>query len=98
MWRESRIDCAESVSESERARVRKDAIPAHLEEGVQVIGQLGVTAYVSTPLGKAPQTARSVDPQAVSVPDTTPAATLRFAWKSDAMLGRKGLEPPRARQ
>ena len=36
-------------------------------------------------MAKPPQTARGVDPQAVSVPDTTPAATLRFAWKSDAM-------------
>ena len=31
-----------------------DAIPAHLEEGVQVIGQLGVTACVSTPLWQSP--------------------------------------------
>ena len=69
-----------------RARGRKDAFHAHLEEGVQVMGQLGVTACVSTPLWQnAPQTARGVDPQAVSVPDTTPTAMLRFAWKSAAM-------------
>ena len=35
-------------------RVRKDAIPARLEDGVQVIGQLGVTACVSTPLWQSP--------------------------------------------
>ena len=62
--------------------MRERAIPARLVDDVQVKGQLGVTPRL---FGKAPQTARSVDPQAVSVPDTTPAATLRFAWKSDAV-------------
>ena len=31
-----------------------DAIPAHLVESVQVVGQLGVTACVSTPLWQSP--------------------------------------------
>ena len=52
--RDSRMSCAERErdceSESESESGRKDANPAHLEEGVQVIGQLGVTACVSTPL------------------------------------------------
>ena len=64
---ESEGECeSESESESESVRVRvrvrvgerereaRDAIPAHLEEGVQVIGQLGVTACVSTPLWQSP--------------------------------------------
>ena len=55
------MSCAESESETRarararaRARGRKDANPAHLEEGVQMIGQLGVTACVSTPLWQSP--------------------------------------------
>ena len=45
-------EVAQRESEGERAseRRRKDANLTHLEEGVQVMGQLGVTACVSTPL------------------------------------------------
>ena len=41
----------ESVREE---RWQRDAIPAHLEECVHVIGQLGVAACVSTPLWQSP--------------------------------------------
>ena len=73
---------AQSESESESER-RNPSAPRGRCSGAGAARSHCLRFHAS--LAKPPQTARGVDPQAVSVPDTTPAATLRFAWKSDAM-------------
>ena len=74
---------AQRESERERTQRRKPNAPRGRCSGDRTARSHCLRFHAS--LAKPPQTARGVDPQAVSVPDTTPAATLTFAWKSDAM-------------